>query len=178
MIKTSRKLLRIIFTLIVLIATPYILLYFFINEQGKDIFLNSLKDKYNIEAHLDNLSFSIPFRISLDNFKWQNISFVQTTIDLGGYNPLTHTITISNLHIKGLRIKIDKNGLMPIAVKKNYQKKYVPSAVSSLSIVGPLFIKINTIEVDTANIFFETNSLNHSLNVGLEDIVGTIKNVR
>ena len=82
--RAGRKVLRVIFTFMIVVTGPYIFLYFFINEWGKGTFLKMLKNKYNIAAHLDSLTFSIPFRISLEGFGYGNVNFTRTTVDLGG----------------------------------------------------------------------------------------------
>ena len=74
--RVTRKILRVIVTLLAVIIGPYVSLYVYINERGKDILLNKLKAKLNTKVELHTFSFSFPFRISLVDLKIKNVKMV------------------------------------------------------------------------------------------------------
>ena len=176
--RKGRKLLRIIFSILVLVAGPYIFLYFFINERGKDIFLNTLKSKYNIEASLQDLTFSLPFKITLVDFEAKNIKFLGLTANIRGFNPLMREIIIDNLYIKGLNVSIDKDIIQLILKDKHsVDSGKKPSAVKESAGIA-YSLKINNIAFDSASFTINYSELEHPLQLVIKDLSGTVKRFR
>ncbi|OPX28550.1 MAG: hypothetical protein B1H08_05725 [Candidatus Omnitrophica bacterium 4484_171] len=178
MIKKGRKLLRIIFSILVLAAGPYIFLYFFINERGKDIFLNTLKTKYRIEASLTDMTLSFPFKITLVDFKAKNIKFLGLTANIRGFNPLMREIIIGNLYIKGLNVSIDKNSIGLILKNKLSAEPGAKHSVAKEGAGGAYYLKINNITFDSASFALNYSELEHPLKLAIKDLSGTVKRFR
>ncbi len=187
----ARRMLRVIFTFLIILAGPYMFLYFFINERGKDIFLNTLKEKYNIEASLDNLMFSFPLKVSLVDFKTKGVYLPLGSVDLGFMNPLSKSFRISKIYIKGLKVKLDKEIITHYALEskpnisnpsvtsgippKALDKEEVKTIVQGMS--GDIFVRINTIILEDISIILSDNSLNPPLEAEIEGLSGRIRKV-
>jgi len=172
MLRTTKQFLRIFFSILVLIVGPYILIYFLVNERGKDFLVNALR-KRNIQAQIGEVTFSFPFRVTLVDFETENISFLQAKADIAGYNPFTKSLDIDNLFIKGLQIKIKEDTI------KSLKEKNLSLNPAHLDIqrMGPGFsVTINNTIIDFSSIILEIANLNPSLKVAVENIRGTIKN--
>ncbi len=173
MIRKTRRFLRIFFSILVLIVGPYILIYFLINERGKDFLINILKKK-NIEAEIGELTFSFPFRITLVDFGTKNISFIQAKANIIGYNPFTKSVSIDNLSIKGLQVKINEDIIKSLKERKSLPKQ---PPLNMQKISGDFSISINNIIIDFSSIIIELASLKPPLKIAIEDIRGSIKNL-
>ena len=175
MIRKSMKFLRFLFSILVIVAGPYIFLYFFINERGKGIFLNILKSKCNINASLQDMAFSFPCRIALFGFRLKNVKLSSLTADVSGLNPFTKEIVISRLYIKGLNVRVDKDIIQSIIKRKlpAGSNEKLTEAIEGLT--KPYSLKINSIIFNSASFTFSYSALKHPLNLSVNNLSGTIK---
>ncbi len=85
----------------------YLAVYIFINTQGKKLFLDFLKKKYHTEAQLESLKLSFPFRLTLKNFNYQDVSFSQAKVTLIGINPFNLSFILTDIYVENLSLNIE-----------------------------------------------------------------------
>ncbi len=177
MVKVTRKFLRIIFSIIVIAVGPYILIYFLINERGKDFLVRIAKEKYNREIQLNSLTLSFPFTLSLSDLQVDEVKLSQLVADLGGYNPFTQTFTIKNLYLKGLVCTLDKRFFKERLVGYSSGRETSHSQeVSSQGLRDSLKIKINNIKLEKIEVCFRQEDLIPPLEIKISNLRGEIKN--
>jgi len=153
--------------------------------------MNALKKKFNVEAKLDSLNFSFPLRFSLVDFEIKDLSFAQATIDLGAINPISNTLTIDRLYIKGLKFSLDKDKLSFMRLKDNALREEEAKDISIASslLFDEVFaysgggasiipVKINDLILDDASIIFRDDEQNPPLSIRLEGIDALIENFK
>ena len=180
----SKRFLRIIIGFIILTVVPYILIYFSINERGKDLFVKIIKEKYNLDVSVNNLSFSFPLTVTLTGFSLENENIYcrQIIVDLGPINPFTNSYYFHKVHLKGLRLDMDKDRLgLLFAEKINSLDQKLETGKFDLvyfqSFVPKPSLKINELILDKAYIFFSEPSLSPPLRIGIEKLSGSIRNI-
>jgi hypothetical protein len=189
-----RKVTRFIVGFLILAVGGYTLLYVFINERGKEIFLDQLKKRFNIEVNLESLNFSFPLRFSLVGFQFKEINFSQAIIDIGAINPFTNRVTINSLYMKNLLFKLDREsisfmqskiangGIREIDIKdthikgENVNRKIGNSSTKREDI--PLEIVVKNIILDNASLTFRDSTLKPPLNVRLGGIKAKINDFK
>lgn len=175
--RKTKKLLRIVFTGLVLIILPYVFMYLYINERGKDLVIEKLSKKLNAEVRLNSLSFSFPMRLSMVGLETKGLKVGQATADLGIGNPFSGTLRLDRLYLNGAGITIDDSmisssffdGNLPLAQPVPQQAGLISSGKPEIKV----FIK--TLVLEDCALFLQSSKVKPALDLKIEGIDGTVR---
>lgn len=169
----TRKTIRIISTVITLLAIPYIFFYIYVNEYGKELIVEHVKKKYNITVKLENFTLTFPFKVLLVDFRIQGFKCEQAYLEVKKFNPFTKKTVIDKLYLKGLDMVLGNNN--GLAVSSSQANQVLPKQEIPKKDLPNL--KINRVIIDHSNIIFKNNSLNPPLDIRLANVDAILKDV-
>ncbi|MCK9574086.1 MAG: DUF748 domain-containing protein [Candidatus Omnitrophica bacterium] len=126
----KKKITVILAALILLIAIVHLVVFIFLNINGKNMLRNYIKTNFAAEADISSVSFRFPFTVVVKGFKCGDAEFSKANISLGIFNPFNRCISLSRVYVNDLHFKItiekDKVALTPFFVKKTTQEENLP----------------------------------------------------
>ncbi len=165
------------FTGLVLIILPYVFMYLYINERGKDLVIERLSKKLNSEVRLNSLSFSFPLRLSMVGLEAKGLKIGQATADLGIGNPFSNTLRLDKLYLNRAMITIDDSmlsssffdGNLPVARPVPRQAGLISSGKPEIKV----FVK--TLVLEDCALFLQSRKVKPALDLKIDGINGTVR---
>jgi len=129
----KKKITVILAALILLVAVVHLVVFIFLNINGKSMLRNYIKTNFAAEAEISSVSFRFPFTVVVKGFKCGDVEFSKANISLGIFNPFDHCISLSRVYVDDLHFKItiekDKVALTPFFVRKTTPEENLPAQV-------------------------------------------------
>ncbi|MCK4519947.1 MAG: hypothetical protein KAT96_02125 [Candidatus Omnitrophica bacterium] len=123
-----KKVSIIIGVIIVSVTILHVAFFTFVNAKGKGLIVESLKDNFGLEAAIESFSIKFPFTVEIKNFECEALSFKKANISLSFFNPFTRRLSLNEVYLDGLGLKMIKNEdgfslSLPSAKKKSKNKE-------------------------------------------------------
>ncbi|MDD5429801.1 MAG: DUF748 domain-containing protein, partial [Candidatus Omnitrophica bacterium] len=117
-----RKVIVILLGVVVVVGLLNLGLSLFINTKAKSIIIKSVEENLGVKADLRSVKLRFPFILEIADFSCDYGTFSRVNITPVFLNPFSKVLTIRNVYITGLQLKIikDKQGITgPVLLAKS-----------------------------------------------------------
>lgn len=136
-----KKITLILAALVLVVAIVHLVVFIFLNINGKRILQNYIKTNFAAEAQISSVSFRFPFTVVVKGFKCDDVEFNKADVSLGLFNPFNHSISLRKVYIDKLNFKVkiekDKFTIVPFFVKQTTQAQPQPVQAEETKVTPP-----------------------------------------
>jgi len=146
----KKRITLILAAIILVIALLHLVLFIFLNINGKNILKDYIRKNFSAEAEIRSVSFRFPFTVVVKGFKSDDVEFNKADISLGLFNPFNRSVNLSKVYIDRLNFKVkiekDKFAISPFISRQTAEPKDTQAPVVTAEAV-PQKIKPKTFSV-------------------------------